>query len=142
MWNKAVSFFRVTFLWILLLPVAFIFVGAASNQVVLIANHDKFPVMLNATKLNKFLVRSSETDESQHKTVQHFGYFSAVSDGMIDDVHCVMTSETHLNFLADIFDLGSIYSIGDGLLELGEWLGGFCQFVWLAIVILKLREAY
>jgi len=73
--------------------------GTASNQAVKIANHDKFPVLDN-------------------------GYHYQVNDdGMMDDEHCVMTSETRLNALADIFDFeGKTLSIGDMLLNLGDWL--------------------
>jgi hypothetical protein len=114
-----VRFLRVTLLWVLLLPPTATFLGAASNQLVLIANHDKFPVMLNETSRAGF-----EPD----------------ANGMIDREHCVMTSETHLNFLADIFDFkDGLYSIGDLLLMLGEWLGAFCPFVWVALVIERLN---
>jgi len=57
---------------------------------------------------------------------------------MIDDSHCVMTSKTHLNFLADVFDFGSIYSIGDFSLMLGEWLFGFAPFLFAFDVVRKL----
>ena len=60
---------------------------------------------------------------------------------MIDDVHCVMTPDTHLNALADIFDFHSAtYSVGDGLLILGEWLQSFMPFVWMFAVVDKLRK--
>ena len=59
---------------------------------------------------------------------------------MLDDVHCVMTSKTHLNLLADIFDMkDGIYSIGDFLLILGGWLLGFAPFVFLFDVARKLN---
>ena len=48
-----------TALWILLAPIAITFVGVASNQAVLIANHDKFPVMVNSTKLTEFEARAN-----------------------------------------------------------------------------------
>ena len=106
-------FLSATYLWILLLPLSCTLIGAGSNQAVLIANGDRFPVLINATKL-----KEHDIDDSK--------------DGMVgDDVHCVMTKATHLNFLADIFDFhDAIYSIGDLLLELGEWLWVFCPFVW------------
>lgn len=107
-------------LWILLAPWAAIYLGASSNQLVLIANHDKFPVMFNAGKIAR---------------LESIG-----PDGLLDDVHCLMTHQTHLNALADIFDLkDGMYSIGDGLLTLGEWLNGFCCYVWIALVIWRLR---
>lgn len=110
---------RVTMLWIVLLPYLVQGIGAASNQLVLIANHDKFPVMLNEAARVKF-----EPD----------------ANGMIDAVHCVMTSNTHLNLLADVFDFHvGWFSIGDGLLSLGQWLSSFSLFVWMGLVIQKLK---
>src|SRR5579872_6798880 len=115
MFQAIARFFRVTMLWIVLLPYLFIGVGAASNQLVLIANHDKFPVMENDWRASK----------------------ETVIGGVIDPkAHCLMTPETHLNFLADIFDFkDAIYSIGDFLLMFGEWLQTFCVFVWVALVV-------
>lgn len=110
---------RGTMLWVVLLPYAATGIGAASNQLVLIANHDKFPVLLNERARARF-----EPD----------------ANGLIDNRgHCVMTKATHLNALADIFDLDGWYSIGDFLLMIGDWLRGFCIFVWMALVINKLR---
>jgi hypothetical protein len=119
------SFLKRTYLWLLLLPIALIFTGAFLNQVVLIANGDHFPVLANGTVL------SQRAD-------------SMALDGnyvMIDDVHCVMSAKTHLNFLADIWDLGhDYYSIGDGLLILGEWLLGILPWIWGAAVVRRLSE--
>jgi len=62
-------------------------------------------------------------------------------DGMLDDVHCVMTSKTHLNFLADVFDLKeAIYSVGDFLLMLGEWLWSFVPIVWVTLILKKVWD--
>lgn len=120
MFQAIARFFRATALWVLILPYLFTYAGAASNQLVLIANHDKFPVMLNEVKRVKF---------------------TPDANGQIDEVHCVMTSATHLNLLADIFDLhDGIYSVGDGLLEIGSWLEGFCIFVWMALVVKSLNR--
>jgi hypothetical protein len=97
-------------LWILALPIALILLGALSNQAVLWANHDTFPVLLNPAHLAKL---------------------GADANGMLDDIHCVMTSKTHLNFLADIFDFQSeTDSIGDLLLNLGGWLWNFAPYIW------------
>ena len=63
---------------------------------------------------------------------------SADGTVMLDDVHCVMTHKTHLNALADIFDLGTIYSIGDFGLILGGWLWSFAPFVFVFDVTRKL----
>jgi len=120
-------FLRSTALWILLLPYAITFTGAASNQLVLNANGDTFPVRLNAAKVQKFTAENGIT----------------LPDGtvMLDETHCLMTAKTHLNWLADIFDFHQdIESIGDMFLELGAWLGTFCPFVWFAIVCDRLRR--
>jgi Family of unknown function (DUF5317) len=102
--------------WVLLLPLGVELAGVVSNQLVLIANSDKFPVMLNTHKMQ-----------------------SADVDGMIDDTHCVMTSETHLNGMADILDFkDAIYSIGDLFIAFGQWLWSFAPFVWGALVLRKL----
>ena len=115
---------RTSFLWILLVPYGIFGLGILSNQVVLQANHDAFPVMVNPVKLAEILPDGTKLlppGQSQ----------------MIDTVHCTMTKDTHLNVLADVFDLGSIYSIGDFGIMLGEWLNTFAPFVWGYAVIKK-----
>lgn len=118
------KFLRKTFLWILLLPYVVGYTGAALNQAVLIANHDTFPVNANARILK---------DNPNFKPDEF---------GIIDDAgHCVMTSKTHLNFLADIIDLRSAYvSVGDILLMLGEKMGDPSVFVWVTLVAYSLYK--
>lgn len=117
-------FFSTTVLWLLLLPYAITGLGAASNQLVLIANHDRFPVLVSAWKVDHM-----DTQTASDGTV------------MIDPVHCVMSKTTHLNLMADIFDLhDGIYSIGDFFVMFGEWLQAFCPFVWVALVCERLRR--
>ena len=127
------KFLRTTSLWIILLPLALSIGGAASNQLVLIANHDTFPVNVNRVKINAFL--EPEEDGTPGTTIK-------LPDGteMIDDLHCVMTSKTHLNFLADEFDLRNIYSVGDFMLMLASWLWTFVFYVWGFAVVDKLRK--
>ena len=116
--RRIVCFLRVTLLWIALLPFALGFVGAASNQLVVIANHDRFPVMANAIRLQGW-------DDK--------------GDGMLDDIHCVMTPETHLNFLADIFDFaGTIESPGDLLIDAGGDIYHPCLIIWATLAIRRL----
>ena len=53
------------------------------------------------------------------------GLIIELPDGtlMTDETHCVMTSKTHLNWLADVFDFHQeIESVGDLLLGVGDWL--------------------
>ena len=124
--SRIFSFFRSTALWILLLPILLNFTGAASNQLVLWANNDTFPVKVNLVKLMVFT--GGDTITLPDGTV------------MMDPTHCVMTSKTHLNLLADNWDFHqSIESIGDLLIELGAWLWTFCPYLWAAAVVSKLR---
>jgi hypothetical protein len=126
--KKIRRFLCSSFLWVLLAPYLIFGIGAASNQVVLIANHDAFPVLLNPVKLAAIL-----PDDAV-----------ALPPGrsqMIDTVHETMTKDTRLNALADIFDLGSIYSIGDFAIILGLWLNTFAPFVWGVLVFKKCWDA-
>ena len=133
------SFLRRTSLYLLAIPVLFTFLGAASNQVVLIANHDTFPVMVNAKKLQEMTEPSEQKAINFNKPIPAFETGDTV---MLDDVHCAMTSKTHLNALADIFDMkDAIYSIGDFMLMLGEWLGSFTSAIFVFDVARKLRKA-
>lgn len=111
------NYLRKTFLWILLLPYALGFLGAASNQLVLVANHGKFPVQLNPRWNTEM-----EPDAA----------------GMIDNVHCVMSAETHLNLLADIFNFHTtIKSIGDLLLGYGDDMTPYCWGIWLGLILTR-----
>lgn len=141
MWKK-------TYLYVLAFPLLLIFLGAASNQLVLCANHDTFPVNINELKVQK-LTHPKDilfNLELTHTTFQDSAESEGpkvLSDGtvMLDEVHCVMTDRTHLNLLADEFDLGNIYSIGDFLLMLGNWLWGFAPIVWGTLVVNRLKNS-
>lgn len=123
-------FIRSSFLWVLLLPLGLTVFGAASNQLVLWANNDTFPVKVNPVKAQKF---------TGPDIVQ-------LDDGtiMLDDEHCVMSSKTHLNILADNWDFKDegIESIGDLLIELGGWLWTFCPFVWGFAILWRIYDAF
>jgi hypothetical protein len=123
------NFLRKTALWILLLPYVTYGAGFASNQLVLMANHDRFPVMVNVVKLQGMLGDDPDAVAQEKAT------------GMIDSVHCVMTDKTHLNFLADVFDRqDATYSIGDFFLIFGAWLMTICPFIWGFVTLDKLRK--
>ena len=141
MFKQIAHFVRSAALWVLLAPLAFTFAGAASNQLVLIANHDKFPVMVNDVKLAEMTDHRFGSAPKKDNPFP-FVYNSAVYDTtMLDDVHEAMTPDTRLNFLADIFDMrDAIYSIGDFMLMLGSWLWVFAPFVWVYAVIVKLHR--
>lgn len=104
-------------LYILLAPFAITMTGAGMNQVVLYANGGKFPVMMNE--------RIAHRQEIQY--------------GLMDDIHCLMTDRTHLNFLADYINLHVvIMSPGDVLIELGEMIAAYSLVVWGTLVTLEL----
>ena len=137
------KFLRKTSLYLLAIPVLSIGIGAASNQLVLFANNDKFPVMWNDYKIAQYDLMLHKVAAGKDKDAAEQAGFDIVAleeDGFIDDTHCVMTPDTHLNLLADIFDMkDAIYSIGDFLLMLGEWLMAFAPFVFLFDVVRKLN---
>ena len=137
------KFLRKTSLYLLAIPVLSIGIGAASNQLVLFANNDKFPVMWNDYQIAQYDLMLHKIAAGKDKDAAEQAGFDIVAleeDGFIDDTHCVMTPDTHLNLLADIFDMkDAIYSIGDFLLMLGEWLMAFAPFVFLFDVVRKLN---
>jgi hypothetical protein len=108
------SFIKRTYLWVLFLPLLIQFLGIASNQLVLIANHDTFPVLVS---------------------LAHAKWLTG------DPIHVAMTDQTHLNFLADIFDFHEIIeSIGDLLFQLGEWLQNFSSVIWFVLAVRKMAS--
>jgi len=130
------KFLRKTYLYILAIPILLIVLGVASNQAVLIANNDTFPVNINPVKLYKW------TDGGKLVVlVPRIPEIAPDGAVMIDSMHCVMTDKTHLNFLGDIFDFHSeIESIGDLSTDLGEWMWVYAPFVWGFAVVKKLNE--
>lgn len=120
------KFLRKTFLYILAIPLLFTVLGTLSNQVVLYANHDRFPVSANLVKAQELAPDAV-----------------LLKDGhiMLDDTHELMTSETHLNLFADVFDFhDEIESIGDLSLELGDWMWGFAPFVFIFAAVTRLNK--
>lgn len=117
------DFIRRSMLWLLLLPFAMNALGAASNQLVLFVNNDKFPVMINQKHLQAFVPEGVN------------------ADGMMDTIHCVMTHHTHLNLLADIFDFhNTIESIGDLLMEWSNEYGTYICLIWAVLMIKRVGK--
>jgi hypothetical protein len=150
------SFFKRTSLYLLAIPVLTFALGLLSNQAVLVANHDKFPVMYNEYKVNAYrlglerdlktcqeLTADDSPDAPPTDVCDPIVFdLAALKFGYLDDTHVIMTSKTHLNFLADWIDLRSaVYSIGDALLELGEYGFGFMFPLFVFDVVRKLRKA-
>jgi hypothetical protein len=113
--------------------------GAASNQAVLVANHGKFPVMLTATEYST-MCQPVDIDPDELAVIPSS---SCIKGGeMLDRTHSIMGPNSHLKALADIFPLGRfVYSVGDALLYLGDWLLSFTPYMWLALTIRKLFAA-
>lgn len=111
------AFLRRTYLYILLVPILFTFLGAASNQLVLVANGDTFPVLVNSA-------RTGGLEAGAH----------------LDEIHVVMGPQHRLRALADIFDFhDATMSIGDLSLELGDWLWAFAVPIWGFAAVRKLN---
>lgn len=116
--QQLMTYIRNTYLWLILLPLGLGALGIAGNQAVLVANHDKFPVMVSESRL-----RNIPTDEY----------------GMFDKVHCVMNGDTHLNALADWIDLGdATYSPGDLLIEDANALWHYLTVAWVCLTLRRL----
>jgi hypothetical protein len=138
------NFLRKTALWILLAPTAIFGLGLASNQAVLVANHDKFPVMWNSYKaasLSLAIEKATQSDDEDVAEQANFDLIALHEYGYLDDTHVLMNSKTHLNFLADWIDLKSAtYSIGDFLIDAGEWGFTYCPFLWFGVAVSRLNR--
>jgi hypothetical protein len=121
--------------WYLIAVPALLFgLGVASNQAVFLANHGKFPVMLNEAGDERVCTTTSQEifNTTPKSSCLHGGQ-------MIDYRHSVMGPNSHLKVLSDIFpEQGYTYSIGDGLLALSGWLFHFTPIMWLILTIRKL----
>lgn len=127
------KFLRKSLLYIVLAPYAVFGIGAACNQVVLVANNDTFPVRMNPIKAAKWHPNATTLAPSTR-------YPHGVE--MLDDTHCAMTEYTHFNWLADNFyfhDSG-IISIGDMFISIGGWGMEFTPFVWFGAFLRKQFE--
>lgn len=130
------KFLRKTLLWIVLAPLAITWTGTFSNQAVFYANNDTFPVRINPVKLYDWTKGGTTI-----QLIPVFPEFYPHGAVMQDQIHCLMTPYTHLNWLADNFDFhSSIQSIGDLLIDLGNWLGQFAPFVWFGAIMGKLAR--
>jgi hypothetical protein len=141
--NYMFKWLKKTALWIIAVPMLVFGLGAASNQLVLAVNKDRFPVMWNTYKVVNYemeLMKATQSEDPDVALKARFDLEALMQGGYLDDTHVVMTSKTHLNFLADWIDLGSIYSPGDMLLYLGEYGMGYSSVVWMVVVLGKLNR--
>ena len=143
-----IQFLRKTALWILAVPVLFLALGIASNQAVLVANHDRFPVMWNSYKAASYELsiekEAADAEDSGDEAAQiqaAFDLEALTTQGYLGDTHVLMTSKTHLNFLADWIDLKSVtYSLGDLAIDAGDWGLKYCPFLWFGIAVGRLNK--
>lgn len=114
--------------YLLLIPALLFCLGAVSNQAVLWANGGKFPVFMNDAQKEKYCPADSSITSL---ACGNGGQF-------IDRTHSVMGPNSRLKLLADVFNFGAIYSVGDGFLFLASWLFSFTPYMWVALVVRKL----
>jgi hypothetical protein len=115
---KVNRFLCVTMLWIIIVPQGLIQLGGGMNQLVILANHDMFPVLINPAKAAHTL-----------------------PNGIDSDGHILMSKDTHLNVLGDIFDFHDKWSsLGDLTIELGTWMSTWAPFMWVVLVSQRLLK--
>jgi len=136
------SFLRKTALWIVALPLLCLGIGIGLNQAVLNANQDRFPVLISSYEVAQYALELEKGTQSKDADVVEEATFKleALDAGYLDDTHVIMTSKTHLNFLADWIDAGSVYSPGDLLIYAGEYSLTYVPFVWVTVVIVRLNR--
>ena len=153
--------FKIPYWWLIALPLLSIALGTLSNQVVLWANFDKFPVMYNDEKIHQSCqVKTADPANSliailtghaapKKDVPSIFAPMPAKDLDMcenggqfLDDTHVIMSKESKLKWMSDIWDFHDVtYSIGDFLIMLGEWIFSWAPLAWLVLVLRKHIEA-
>lgn len=136
------TFVSRTALWIMLAPALVFVFGASLNQIVLYANHDRFPVMVNGMKLAQRQHRLEKAAAEPDADPDYVNLLlTGLQSGYLDNVHVIMSDSTHLNLLADWIDLqDATYSPGDLILYLGEWGLEYAPIAWIVVVIMRLTR--
>lgn len=129
---------RFPYWYLLVVPILLLCLGVASNQAVLIANHGKFPVMMNPSWM---AIKCSTAGMDPDEIAEIPAISCARGGEMIDKTHSVMGPNSHLKILSDIFPIGSIYSIGDGCIMLSDWLLTFTPYMWIGLALRKLYRS-
>lgn len=110
--------FHIPYFWLLAAPTALFAFGALLNILVTSANHGMMPVVVPTSQLQE-MIQAGWT-----------------SGSLMDEAHKVMEHGDHLKFLSDwihIPGLGTA-SIGDGFLELSDWVQNYVYGAWIALV--------
>lgn len=134
LWNTCKRFY----LPLILFPWLLSCTGAISNQAVLVANHGKFPVLVNDAQQKEHqsgsmveIAGMQVAIPSQKEASQYLG----------DDYHSVMGPNSRLKLLADIFNTGDgVASIGDFLIWAGVWLWKYTPLIWITLIMRKLWD--
>lgn len=133
--------------YLIAIPILLILIGAGLNQLVLVANGGKFPVLLSEREQITWRVAAAEA-----KCVKkvHLGLFDEeqpicrapdFNDQFLDDIHSVMGKNSRLKFLADWIKLGrEIDSPGDLMIQFGTFLWPLTWPVWIAFLFLRAGE--
>lgn len=106
-------------LYILIAPWLIWCLGVCCNQLVEVTNHGMMPVVCNTHVCGPDIPPGT----------------------VLDGRHVTANGHQHLMFLADVWNMGNIYSVGDGFLALGSWLWDFAPLVWGLILCLKVLNA-
>ena len=156
MWFQ--KLFKIPYWYLIAIPLLSIGLGTVSNQVVLWDNFDKFPVMYNAEKIHESCKPKDKADDlaadiikalsGSGKTKNLHLQLSAPDPNVcanggpfLDHIHVIMTKDSKLKALADIWDFHDVtYSIGDFMLMLGEWFSVFAPFVFVFDTTRKLSK--
>ena len=139
---------KVPYWYLIAIPLLSIALGTVSNQVVLWANFDKFPVMSNNEKIHQSC-QTPDRPKAPKKDAPSILKPQPAKDSdlcrnggiFLDDTHVIMTKDSKLKFLADIWDFHEVtYSIGDFFLMFAEWMLSWAPLAWLVLVIRKFIE--
>ena len=160
---------RVPYWQFVAIPLLLYFLGAGMNQAVLVANWGKFPVMFNDYQVTiikavqrkecepapvkrelppwlRFAARSPKSP-SQFSSLDTSVALNPVCEALsengqfTDNVHTIMGHNSRLKFMADVFNMGTIiYSPGDFLILLGEYLGDMAGLAWVVLILRKFNE--
>ena len=142
-------FKHIPYFYLLAVPVLALCLGHISNQAVMLANHEAFPVMVNAK--DEKLIHDRQVQE---RLAEIFVAISAGSQGpfvdpripqaldnYIDRQHVVMDGSSHLKLLADWIDWGEgVYSPGDVLILTGLYTLPSGLFGWIVLLLRRLYE--
>lgn len=150
---------KLPYWYLIAIPLLAYSLGTVSNQAVIWANGDKFPVLYNNEKIHNSCQTPDSNDDKNFISLI-VGHKNSVAPSaqsapktidsdlcqnggeFLDDTHTIMNKNSRLTFLADIFDFDAhTYSVGDFLILFGEWMWKWAGIAWLALIIRKFVEA-